>query len=41
MAQLHVAGEATIKERAKRESINLKSKSANTLEKLRGIAGGA
>lgn len=38
LMQLHVAGEAAIKERAKREGINLKSKQANTLEKLLDIA---
>lgn len=35
---VHVAGEAAIKGRAKREGINLKSKQANTLEKLLAIA---
>ena len=34
LMQVHVAGEVAIKERAKREGIDLKSKSANTLEKL-------
>jgi len=38
LMQVHVAGEVAIKERAKREGIDLKSKSANTLEKLLRIA---
>jgi hypothetical protein len=38
LMQLHVAGEAAIKERARREGINLKSKQANTLEKLLDVA---
>lgn len=38
LMQVHVAGEAAIKERAIREGINLKSKQANSLEKLLGIA---
>lgn len=38
LMQVHVAGEAAIKERARREGINLKSKQANTLEKLLDIA---
>ena len=38
LMQVHVAGEAAIKERARREGINLKSKQANTLEKLLDMA---
>lgn len=38
LMQVHVAGEAAIKDRARREGINLKSKQADTLEKLLRIA---
>ena len=38
LMQVHVAGEAAIKERARREGINLKAKNASTLEKLLNIA---
>ena len=38
LMQVHVTGEAAMKERAKREGINLKSKQANTLEKLLDMA---
>jgi hypothetical protein len=38
LMQLHVAGEAAIKERAKRDGINLTSKQANSLAKLFDIA---
>lgn len=38
LMQVHVAGEVAIKERARREGINLKSKQGNTLEKLLNIA---
>lgn len=38
LMQVHVAGEAAIKERARLDGINLRSKQANTLEKLLGIA---
>lgn len=38
LMQVHVAGEAAIKERARREGINLRSKQANTLEKLLDMA---
>jgi hypothetical protein len=38
LMQVHVAGESAIKERARQEGINLKSKDANTLEKLLNLA---
>ena len=36
--QLHIAGEAALKERARCEGVNLRSKQANTLEKLLNLA---